>query len=307
MPNSVSNPNVPVTKQDLADFYQRILPYLGAVGSLNDLSDVLISSATNGQSIKYNATSGKWENATIIDDTASSNAVAWSASKVISELGGKQATLTAGVGITITNGVISANPGISMTIVNALPTEDISATTIYLVPSATSATNNIYDEFVYVNNQWEQIGSTAIDLTNIYTKTEVNSLLTSQSTSQSTIDSTQNSQLTSLTNKDTSLSLSMSEVASSAASLSTENSAQGVSISSLTSTANSMTSEVGSLTTATSEMAGDIEDLGSEVADKQDKLVAGDGIDIDESTNTISAEAVEAKLYWNLLYPTSNE
>lgn len=34
------------------------------VRELNDLDDVTISSPTNGQVLKYNSTSGKWENAT---------------------------------------------------------------------------------------------------------------------------------------------------------------------------------------------------------------------------------------------------
>ena len=53
---------------------------------------------------------------------------------------------------------------LSLAIVQALPTEDISTTTIYLVPKSTSQTNNAYDEYVYVNNSWEKIGSTEIDM-----------------------------------------------------------------------------------------------------------------------------------------------
>lgn len=35
---------------------------------------------------------------------------------------------------------------------------------IYLVPKATSGTNNYYDEYMYINEDWEKIGDTEIDL-----------------------------------------------------------------------------------------------------------------------------------------------
>lgn len=44
--------------------------------------------------------------------------------------------------------------------------------TIYLVPKSTSETNNVYDEYMYINNAWELIGTTEVDLSNYYTKTE---------------------------------------------------------------------------------------------------------------------------------------
>ena len=45
-----------------------------------------------------------------------------------------------------------------------LPTTGIDAHTIYFKPNSTTG-NNIYDEYMYINNAWELIGSTAIDLT----------------------------------------------------------------------------------------------------------------------------------------------
>ena len=46
-----------------------------------------------------------------------------------------------------------------MAVVQALPTQDISTHTIYLVPK-TGETNDVYDEYVYINNAWEMIGNT---------------------------------------------------------------------------------------------------------------------------------------------------
>lgn len=41
---------------------------------------------------------------------------------------------------------------------------------IYLVPKATSKTNNYYDEYMYISESWELIGDTEVDLSNYQTK-----------------------------------------------------------------------------------------------------------------------------------------
>lgn len=58
-----------------------------------------------------------------------------------------------------------------MAVVQTLPTEDISTHTIYLVPK-TGETNDVYDEYVYINNAWEMVGNTQIDLSNYVQKTD---------------------------------------------------------------------------------------------------------------------------------------
>ena len=50
-------------------------------------------------------------------------------------------------------------------VVQELPTQDINTHTIYLVPK-TGETNDVYDEYIYINNAWEMIGNTQIDLSN---------------------------------------------------------------------------------------------------------------------------------------------
>ena len=62
-------------------------------------------------------------------------------------------------------------------IVASLPTTDIDTATIYMILNGTSATENVYNEFMYVNNAWELIGTSATDLTNYYTKAEVDGKL----------------------------------------------------------------------------------------------------------------------------------
>lgn len=58
-------------------------------------------------------------------------------------------------------------------IVETLPTSDISTHTIYLVPKNRDDFNNSYYEYIYINNKWELIGHTDLDLSDYWTKEEV--------------------------------------------------------------------------------------------------------------------------------------
>ena len=65
---------------------------------------------------------------------------------------------------------IAATGTMKKEIVPQLPTTGIDANTIYMVPSSSASTNNHYDEYMYINNQWEKIGSTEVDLSNYLAK-----------------------------------------------------------------------------------------------------------------------------------------
>ena len=90
-----------------------------------------------------------------IDDNTTSTTTTWSSSKIVSEL---------------------ANAGFDVQVVQELPATG-EAHTLYFVPSADPKTQNIYDEYLYANNAWEQVGSTAVDMSDYYTKTQVDNLL----------------------------------------------------------------------------------------------------------------------------------
>ena len=66
------------------------------------------------------------------------------------------------------NELVSAIPKFSISVVSALPTSNISNTTIYLVSGGEGS--NLYTEYIYVNNKWEILGSQEVDLTG-YAKT----------------------------------------------------------------------------------------------------------------------------------------
>ena len=61
-------------------------------------------------------------------------------------------------------------------IVTELPTEDIDPNCIYMILKTTPQTNNVYNEWMYISNAWELIGDTQLDLSDYYTKQEVNQL-----------------------------------------------------------------------------------------------------------------------------------
>lgn len=54
--------------------------------------------------------------------------------------------------------------------VDALPTSDIDTNTIYMVPKASGSSGDAYNEYIYIDNAWELIGDTSVDLSG-YVKT----------------------------------------------------------------------------------------------------------------------------------------
>ena len=63
---------------------------------------------------------------------------------------------------------------IKIIVVETLPTENIDTSAIYLVPSQEPTTQNNYEEYVYINNQWEKLGEVPIatDLTDYVKNTD---------------------------------------------------------------------------------------------------------------------------------------
>lgn len=76
---------------------------------------------------------------------------------------------------------IATLQSISFEIVQQLPTSG-EQNIIYLLPKSSSSANNVYDEYVWINNSWELIGTTAIDLSNYYTKTQADNKFVAKQT-----------------------------------------------------------------------------------------------------------------------------
>lgn len=82
--------------------------------------------------------------------------------------------LTNGAGYQTASDVASAISQaqlITYEVVQTLPTTGV-AKKIYLVPKSTTATGNVYDEYMWINNAWEKIGDTQVDLSNYVQKTD---------------------------------------------------------------------------------------------------------------------------------------
>lgn len=82
------------------------------------------------------------EAANVIDDSIITTTKTWSSSKIASEL---------------------ANAGFDTAIVQTLPVSG-DAHTIYFVPSSESGATDVYDEYMWIDSQWEKVGSTRLDL-----------------------------------------------------------------------------------------------------------------------------------------------
>ena len=64
--------------------------------------------------------------------------------------------------------MLGTTSALDFKIVDSLPTANINATTIYLVPYG-----NEYEEYIYINNKWEMLGSTKVDLSDYVRKDEI--------------------------------------------------------------------------------------------------------------------------------------
>lgn len=63
-----------------------------------------------------------------------------------------------------TKAEISSIPKFAIEVVNTLPTTDISTTTVYLLANSSSESQNLYDEYIYVSDKWEKLGTQTVDL-----------------------------------------------------------------------------------------------------------------------------------------------
>lgn len=79
----------------------------------------------------------------------------------------------------IQNNILDNVNQFSVEVVETLPIQNIKDHTIYFVPKTTAEQNDIYDEYIYINNSWEHIGTTEVDLSNYYNKSEVDTKVNS--------------------------------------------------------------------------------------------------------------------------------
>lgn len=119
------------------------------------------------QQYKYNTLGGFIENSFVLDTKSIETAIA-------NLEANKQNNLTAGAGITITdNGVISSDVGLKIVVLKDgedLPNEGVPQNnTIYFKRNTETDNESTdwYEEYIWVNNGWELIGTTKVDLSKV--------------------------------------------------------------------------------------------------------------------------------------------
>lgn len=81
-----------------------------------------------------------------------------------------------GASMTYTNKKVSESAGLHREIVSSLPATG-DENTIYMVLDSSATGSDIYDEWLWTNGAYEHIGSTRVDLTDYYNKTQVDTAL----------------------------------------------------------------------------------------------------------------------------------
>ena len=115
--------------------------------------------------IKLNGTTYNLKDAAVPSWAKAENKPTYTAAEV-------GATTTSDVNALIASAIGNINQ-LKITTVTDLPTTDIDPYTIYLKAKSSSNNDNIYDEYIYINNNWELIGNTAVDLTGYLQTTDI--------------------------------------------------------------------------------------------------------------------------------------
>ena len=98
------------------------------------------------------------------------------------------------------NGLISSISTGGFQVVSELPASGKS-NVIYLVSKSQTSEDNIYDEYIWVNNDWELIGTTQIDLSNYVTNDSLSNTLSNYVTTTSLNSTLENYSTTSEINQ----------------------------------------------------------------------------------------------------------
>lgn len=162
--------NIDIGTLDLSGYYNKteVDELLDDKADISDLSDVAFSGS-------YTDLTNKPTIPTKVSDLQNDSGFITNTVNNLTNYYLKSETYTK----TEVDNLIGQIAGLNIEVVQTLPTHDISTNTIYLVPKQTANTQDVYDEYIYVNNAWEHIGDTEVDLSNYYTKTETDGKITS--------------------------------------------------------------------------------------------------------------------------------
>lgn len=178
------------------DYIGKIVQYVGPT-SVDAINGYFYQCGYDEEFLAY-----KWMEKKVMNAAEEGGVDAYTKAETNQLLDNKQDKLTAGEGIKITGNVImqdiindtlsspqttwssryleslfhSLSGLSSIEIVNERPSTPVN-NTLYYVKAYEEGEEPLYEIWFYSNNQWTNFGTTAIDLTNYYTKTEVDTLL----------------------------------------------------------------------------------------------------------------------------------
>ena len=95
--------------------------------------------------------------------------------------------------------LISTIPKFKIEVVQSLPTTDISNSTIYLLKSSTTS-GNLYTEYIYINSNWEELGTQEVNLSGYATTTWTTNQINNAKQELTDIIDSNNSDLTDIIN-----------------------------------------------------------------------------------------------------------
>lgn len=134
----------------------------------NKISIVNKIYSISGDSVNVNSNSIVLIDNSSIEDSLNSNST-------LRVLSANQGKVLKGLIDSLTSRVDSITGSFEIVIVDSLPDSGEKGK-IYFVKKS-SFLNDTYDEYMWINEAWEKLGTTSIDLSNYYTKTEADSLL----------------------------------------------------------------------------------------------------------------------------------
>lgn len=171
-----------VSKVGLAYFFGRIKTYFvhqeaGKTLTTNDFSNAdlaKLNSIENGATVNKIETIKVNGSTQVVTDKSCNITVPTNTNQLTNGSGYQTSSQ---VQTAITNALAGIS-GVEFEVVSTLPSTGQPAT-IYLLSNSGSAPN-IYDEYIYVSSKWEKIGSTDVDLSGYWSKTEFSAITTSE-------------------------------------------------------------------------------------------------------------------------------
>jgi len=122
---------------------------------------------SSGQVLKYGGSSGTASWGTLTASDVGALASNGTAVKATADANGNNIASTYA-----TKDEVSAIPKFTIQVVQSLPTTNISPTTVYLLATDTES-QNMYTEYIYVNNKWEKLGTQNVDLSEYALKSDI--------------------------------------------------------------------------------------------------------------------------------------